>query len=246
VGVIVDEIDLTNSDKDSLYWEFEEEANRFAAELLMPQHWVKEVINDSDNPCEMLENVAETAEVSWTSAIIKLINTLDSGYIYVLLAEDGRVVSSGRSANTLAGRPQSGTRIDVKRMYPASDQRWEVQHRNELYVWWHFPPEVALPTATDSREWRQVLDDIVSDLAVGRAEAQQIKQTVNAIVAYANSHVAQMARRGNMLRTAEAVYAASMQRFDSRAQQEQVLQQLVNHPYFSTYVSKRAQDLVNR
>jgi hypothetical protein len=131
-------------------------------------------------------------------------------------------------------------------MYPASDQRWEMHHRDGLYVWWHFPNEVELPTAADSREWRQVLDDIVSDLGLGPVETQRIKQMVNGIVAYANSQLMQTAKRRNIARTAEAVYAASMQRFDSRAQQDPVLRRLVNHSYFPSYLSKRVKELVNR
>lgn len=49
VGSIVDELDRDTSSEEPRYWEMEAEANRFAAEVLMPTAWAKRVIGDPED-----------------------------------------------------------------------------------------------------------------------------------------------------------------------------------------------------
>jgi Zn-dependent peptidase ImmA (M78 family) len=71
IGAIVDVIDVPDDRGDSAYWELEGEANRFAAELLMPKQWVTGLIQSHKNPCKMLDAIAGSAEVSSDAALIK-------------------------------------------------------------------------------------------------------------------------------------------------------------------------------
>jgi Zn-dependent peptidase ImmA (M78 family) len=243
IGAIVDVIDVADDGGDSAYWELEGEANRFAAELLMPKQWVTGLIQSHKNPCKTLDAIAGSAEVSSDAALIKLTDTLSPGYIYALVNDNGIVVSSGRSSGTLANRLAPGTRVDTDTVFAASDQRWGAHHRDGMCLWWHFPSEMKLPRPSDAREWREILENILNQLDLDPADARRLRQTVNGIVAYANSVIAQKANLGN---TPEALYAASMQRFDSRAREDPQLCECVAHHDFPSYLVQRVKDLMNR
>jgi len=72
-----DKIDLSN------YYQMEREANIFAAELLMPQSWLKDLVDmkkDLDIK-ELLDIISEQAQVSFSAALYNLINVIPIGYI---------------------------------------------------------------------------------------------------------------------------------------------------------------------
>ncbi len=107
--------------------------------------------------------------------------------------------------------------------------------RNE-YIWWKFPTWVDLPKSRDSREWREILDQIVGEIGVPANEAQKFKASVNGVIAFANSRI-----KGTP-RTREAIYSACLQRFHSKTD----LQEFVEHPSFTDFLVKRIWDLVTR
>ena len=163
---------------------------------------------------------------------------MPKGYVYAILNAEGLVTYSGRSPDTLANVPQQGAAINRKRIYPMSDERWELRQGDELYVWWHLPEEVALPNGTDERGWRAILDEIVRDLNIPISERDGFRQSVNGIFAYANGR--------SDTRTAEAIYSAAMQRFHSNAQDNIRLRLFVNHAQFTLYLRKRSEDVLNK
>jgi Zn-dependent peptidase ImmA (M78 family) len=245
IGTIADEIDLADDGLDGSYWNLEGEANRFAAELLMPDGWVRAEISSRTNPCEIVDAVAESADVSADAALIRINGLLSAGYIYALINSDGVVVSSGRSNGTLANRPIWGRRLDDTTAFPSSDAQWRVRFRDGTCIWWHFPQIVNLHTFHDAREWRQIMNDILDALGIDPATAKTLKQTISGIIGYTNGVVRQTTARDST-KFHEAVYAASMQRFDSRASEDPFLNEIVTHPDFPFYLTKRVLDLSNK
>jgi hypothetical protein len=63
-GTIVDEIDSPRSTERGRYREMETEANRFAAELLMPSAWVIGLAERSDHAAGLMHTVRQVADVS--------------------------------------------------------------------------------------------------------------------------------------------------------------------------------------
>jgi IrrE N-terminal-like domain len=231
----LDEIDLSRNDNDLSYWELENEANRFAAELLMPQDWVRKSVDRFENPCELVAYVTETSNVSMEAAVIRLQNVLEPGYIFASIDDDGFVVSSGRSNGTLATPPNRGNSLDTNAAFPACDTRWEARVRDRLWLWWHFASEVKLPVPLDERDWREILDGILSDVNDDSENSIKLRQTINGIVGYVNGAV----RRDQHRSTPEVLYAASMQRFDSRALTDPALRECVTHRDFPFYLVRR-------
>ncbi len=242
IGTILDEIDLSDDGKDLSYWELESEANRFAGELLMPRSWVEDQILTLQNPCDVVECVTEVANVSVDAAIIRVKHALDPGYIYALVNDEGLVLSSGRSAGTLATAPEKGLYLDKDAVFPASELRWELRKGGRVWLWWRFANEAKLPMLSDERDWREILEGILHDLDLDLTTSIKMKQTINGIVGYINSLVGRDPHRS----TPEALYAASMQRFNSRALDNKTIRECIAHQDFPIYLAKRARSFGER
>jgi len=168
------------------------------------------------------------------------------GYLYALVNEEGLVVSSDRSQGTLVSRLERGSFVDPEASFPASDAQWSKGFRGGLLIWWRFPREQKLPELTDAREWREILDKILEDLDIEGSNSDTIKQTINGIVAYANSMIPNDLRQRHLPKTPEAIYSAAMQRFESRMRDNAMLQGAVNHPELSAYLRQRVMDFISR
>src|SRR5262249_217745 len=154
--------DLTNNS--SPYWQLEGEANRFAAELLMPAAWLSKIIERHENPCEILTLIREDADVSFEPALIRLLDPLTPGYLYAVVNEECLVASSDRSQGTVVSRLERGSFVDLGAQFPTSDALWSMPFRGGLLIWWHFPREHQLPQIpNESREWREILNVILED-----------------------------------------------------------------------------------
>lgn len=76
----------TDADRDpdlSKFYQIEREANIFAAELLMPHYWLRDLVRikkDLDIK-ELIDIICEQAQVSFSAALYNLINILPSGYV---------------------------------------------------------------------------------------------------------------------------------------------------------------------
>lgn len=68
--------DLDSSINHSEYMKMEEEANAFAAELLMPEHWLIDMINTYSDYNELIKQVCDTAQVSFMAALYNIIPLL--------------------------------------------------------------------------------------------------------------------------------------------------------------------------
>jgi Zn-dependent peptidase ImmA (M78 family) len=238
-GTIIDNVGAPTSGRDSLYWELEGEANRFAAELLMPHGWLARVITTRQNPCEIVDLVARQANVSMDAAIIRTINALDPGYVYALVDGDGLVIASGRSAGTLASVPGKGTYLDGDTTFPTCASRWEAHWRDGAWLWWYFAKEAKLPALSETRDWRQTLDNILNDISLPPIDTVNTKQTINGIIAYVNGVIS----RGSHRPTPEILYAATIQRFYSRSLTDPILHECVTHRDFSLFLAKRVRAL---
>jgi hypothetical protein len=88
-------------------------------------------------------------------------------------------------------------------------------------------------------------EQILEDLDIEGQNSDTIRQTINGIVAYANSMISNDLRERNLPKTPEAIYSAAMQRLESRVRDNALLQGAVNHPEFSTFLSQRVMEFVS-
>jgi hypothetical protein len=104
------------------------------------------------------------------------------------------------------------------------------------FHWWNLPEEMELAT-TDPRDWREILDQISDDIGTPHEELYKAKQSINGVIANANSNAV---RSGKY--TVGTVISMSVQRFRDRPQYVN----LVQHPQFETLVFRRALELTSR
>ncbi len=234
IGSIVDETDLDENGID-YYWQIESEANRFASELLMPGAWMEDQLNAASDPLEALHNVVDGAVVSVQAATIKIMNMIPEGHILARLDNDGFLISSMRSPGTLANAPPIGTEINSDIIFPWAHQ-WRREFSGRRFVWWAFPDDVPVPMIQTTRKWREILNEIIIDLAP--PEIEKFKSTLNGMLAFSNGSV-----RGN--RTEGAILNACLQRLHSNATINPYIGEFLAHDLFDEFIVARIRDFLN-
>ncbi len=135
IGTIADET-YPASLKDFRYAELEQEANRFAAELLMPQEWVlSEYQNQAGRLAKLHAQIITQAGVSHLAAAIRMVQILPPNIIFVL-GKNGVVVDAGKTEGTRVVLPDLG--VDVTEVAYARTSRVEVLRYGAQSYYWHF------------------------------------------------------------------------------------------------------------
>lgn len=230
-GTIVDHLDPNHIEAKGEYWVHEDEANQFAAEILMPSGWLSRLLTSTQDLSECHVRLCHDCEVSAQAAAKRLSSQLPPNIIFVS-ERGGMVEFSGRTSGTLASAPIWGVPFEPSIFHYADLHQVSVFGHRRLH-WWTLPHEIKCST-TDLRPWREVLDAITADLDVPLEKRKRFKMSVNGVLSLANSTVK---REGT--HTAEAVVAACLQRFNGRDD----LFGIANHPNFMDFVIKRAEEL---
>ena len=224
IGDIVDEIADTYA-----YGSEEYEANRFAAELLMPNDWLEPLISNFTNPIKLLDEVSTTANVSKFATILRLMEAMPPGHVLAEVDSQKRVILSALSPDSFVKRPQQGEIIDPKRLYKLAINVWEDVLESHHFVWWQLPACVPLKNQTATGDWKELLEEIFKDLKVSDSEWKRLWQSFNGVVASANS-------RGI---TAEQRHARILLRLNERARDEIFYQNVITHAKFDDFLSLR-------
>jgi hypothetical protein len=231
-GSIVDHLDPDENSEIEGYWAMEQEANAFAAELLMPAEWVKELVSSTTNLAKVHRMVVTECDVSLQAAAIRVVNMLPKNVVYAV-ERHGVVEFSGRSDGTLANAMIYGSAFNAS-AYDYAEAHHSVEAAGRDVHWWVLPHRLAVSDA-DDRDWRTLLDDIVADLGMAEEDERTFKNSINGVIAYANS----VAKRSGDY-SVDTLIAGCIQRFRGREE----FDALAKHPSFHAFVSKKAQALV--
>ena len=232
LGTIIDDI-YSQGYKDYIYSELEHEANRFAAELLMPKQWLMAQIKKHKKSYALLhENIALKSGVSDYAAAIRLLEILPKNTIFIGV-ENGFVKHSGKTANTDASLQLSNENFRAD-YYPYYDSYSIYQTDSTSYHWWKISEEVEISTK-DDREWREILNGIVNDINPAEG-VEKFKKSINGIVAFANGKIK---RQGDY--SINKIVAACINRL-----RREGLDNFTNHPDFESFIKAKAIDLFNR
>jgi len=230
-GTIVDHLDPEHVEAKDEYWLFEEEANQFAAELLMPSNWLASLLASTRDLSRCHENLCRECDVSALAASRRLSSQLPPNVVFVC-EKGGEVEFSGRTPKTLANVPDWGSVFEPRVFHYATNHYVSAVGTRRLH-WWTLPDKVTA-VSTDPRPWREILDAMVADIGVPADDRKRFKMSVNGVLSGANS-----AMRQQGTHTTGAVTAACLQRFHDRND----LAGIANHPSFMDFVVKRATEL---
>lgn len=233
-GSVVDYLDPDDTNDIEDYWAIEQEANAFAAELLMPGDWMAELLASTKDLAKVHRRVAKECDVSLQAAAIRLINMLPKNVVYAV-KRDEMVEFSGRSDGTLANAMTYGSEFNAE-AYDYAESHHLIEGAGRELHWWTLPSRLAV-SEDDDRDWRTILDDIVDDLAMSEDDELTYKSSVNGVIAYANG----VAKKSSDY-SAATVMAACIQRFKDREEFEA----FTKHPAFNAFIAKKAQALVGQ
>ncbi|MBC8152254.1 MAG: ImmA/IrrE family metallo-endopeptidase [Bacteroidetes bacterium] len=230
-GIKIDKDENHIGSEDS-YFILEAEANRFAAELLMPSYFIRQIANQSSDLAHAHKKICQKLKVSHQAAAIQIGNTLPAGITYCAV-ENGRVIYTGQTRDTIE-KPLFKAQLFNESWYPQATKRsvWNIQ--NLSIYWWEMYPGLSANTDENIRDWRGLLNKIVLSLKPEQ-EQEKYKKSISAIIAHVNGKK----RLGDDY-TFESLLIACHQRFNT---DEHI--QLKNHPDFDSFLEIRLKELVD-
>ncbi|MEC1669737.1 ImmA/IrrE family metallo-endopeptidase [Bacillus mojavensis] len=123
------------------YHTMEAEANSFAAEILMPSEWLKDMVTKHEEKglVELLEIVSSEAQVSISAAFFSVINHLPNGYIFYIKSDEWYSGSLRRSQGTNIIIPKLDAEYDWRFMEKCAVDYGDYKLAPINIVWWKFP-----------------------------------------------------------------------------------------------------------
>jgi hypothetical protein len=217
---------------DELTREVEAQANRFAAELLMPADWVARLINQPGRTISELFEAVKTARVSYHAASIRLIQLLPTGFIFVETDSNGIVVRSSASSNTMIQLPQAGSTLQKAGIDLLADDSVSFKSGSSQLVWWRLSKRIARPKPTCSGESSsELIRRIAAEVCSDSKEAKKALMTVNGVIGAANGV--------NLRGEGMDLFTILKRRFLARGE----IAAIVSHRSFDEFLAKRAEEL---
>lgn len=228
IGTIADNISVVDQE-DYEYYFLEQEANQFAAEILMPSDWILNEYQSKEDLAALHNLIHKKCNVSYHAAAIRMIQLLPSNIIYIA-EESKNIAHSGKTQDTSAGLPDAGN-LYRKGMFPYTKTESTLAITGTNYHWIELSSTIAI-TSNDARTWREILNTIVDDI-MPHEDPKKYKMSINGIVAAANS-VAK--RRENY--SLESITSDCIYRFSNRPE----YQDFVGHQDFEKFIISRSKD----
>lgn len=229
-GTIFSNIDAKSADY--AYREMEAEANRFAAELLMPENWLQDLHAQTGSPAATAKIVRETCGTSMAAVIIATNNALPPGFIYIRAGGDGTVAFSTSSQGTIVAPFDKGENFRNSARFEECSNVSSFEFGGIEHHWLFFATEKMIDVVTDDRPWREILDEIITDVDPQNSQSN-IKASVNAMISICNVRSV----------TAEAFFAAVRQKLAGKGP---LYQSILAHPKFNAFLAKKIEEFMAR
>jgi hypothetical protein len=218
----------------------EPEANRFAAELLVPTAWLDWVMAElgTERAGPLMEAIRQ-AGVSAYVACLRLRARLPAGHAFVISRSD-RVLLSGRTQGRglyAVYPPEAGERFERERLDRFAHAVEDMEYGSTHVTWWTFRGEQFVEEhEADPRTSQQVLDELLERHIAKKATQAQVRQSLNGVIGAAHGE----AKREGAVRAAELFV-----RFRGRfaLHRRNVPDTMVHDDDFEVWLHKRAEEL---
>lgn len=229
-GTIVDDIEIPRTGEKSKYREMEAEANRFAAELLMPSTWVTALSERSEHAAALMHSVREIAQVSFPAAFLKAAKFGRPGFVGAEVRQ-GVVIRSLRTPETNSRPPELSTPIELIQM-PAAHAPQIVQGTDSQYYWWKIR-ETIDDSGNDLPSWRSILEDIL--IEIPPEFRPKTRSSVNAIIGLS---IGREPKGADVAR----IYKRGIEGAQNRESESTWVKYALSHSRFKDYVLARSRD----
>lgn len=214
---------------------YEPEANRFAAELLLPSAWLDELIlARGDETVKGLLKEALAAGVSTWVASLRLAERLPAGHVFAVVESGDRVVLSGQTRGTGIGPPQQGQVLERERLDTWASAVEEIHTASRTMIWWTFRGDSGGFTAATG-DSRSVLADLADKHGSVADPPESLVRRCGGILGFAYG----MAKKAEETNRA-ALYSCFKGRF---AKERGLPAGFLNDPEFDTWLRLRAVEL---
>jgi hypothetical protein len=229
-GSIVDELEAPRSSARDKYHEMEAEANRFAAELLMPSAWVVALAERADHLADLMHSIVQIADVSYPAAFLRASKYGKSGFLGAEV-RDEIIVRSTRTSGTSSLAPAIGSFVSDLDMPAAHDPKI-IQGSDTQYYFWKIRETLTDP-GHELPEWREILDSILIEIPT--EYRQSTRASINAVVGRAIGEEQKGA-------PVERIYKRGIEAVQNRSGQNPWMAEVINDERFANYVLARARE----
>lgn len=221
---------------DELIGTLEAEANRFAAELLVPRRWLLTRIDHTSNiSARDFADIAVEADVSPPVAILASAAALPPGSMLLLVGKDGLVQYSAVATETYVRCPQSGDNFDERNLTSGDTQTTKYKVGQSEIVLIRHPISVTCHVTGHYAKPSEILDAILARSAEPLDKRPRIKQRIFGIIGSANVI-------DKTLADEKALCSLLHQRFTGRP----FLTQLMADELWKEFVAMAARDLARK
>ena len=170
-------------------WEassYEPEANRFAAELLVPAAWLDQQIAErgDDSVADLVSGVLSAGVSTWVASF-RLAERLPSGHVFAVVDSTGTVLLSGQTKGTGIGPPAQGQPLERGRLDRFAEHVEEVGTASRTIIWWTYrgaSEEFDVPKGDSGA----VLQGLAQRYGSTEEPAKRIVQRCGGILGFAN------------------------------------------------------------
>lgn len=226
IGTIFSHTDENHSYANRLYRNCEVEANKFAAELLMPSQWVESLLS-TQHPADALETIRKIAGTSHIATFYKIGSKISTEYIGILTNSHEKVISAISNNPRLKMREKDKS-INEQAIFRNASEIRSSTHAQNKFFWLKYPKDVVVPTENDSRSWREILYPIIEELKLDK----KLGQSISGCISYLNKPGV---KRNEFFLKARQRIASSNNFFE-----------LSKHPDFELFLIKRIDELISR
>ena len=285
IGTIIDEIkdDSVGNNSDIKYWTLEREANRFAAELLMPKEWLFSTFQSNRSLQHLVNQVCITCGVSEQAADIRVkqlvpdleqlivpdslieilfrrnknlafvqdyiisecrVSSLLAAQRMALVLPPKIVFCAERNGSVIESRSTKGTNASIQwtgenfieNPYQYVENYFVLKAKDLNFHWWILMGEIIIDDISDSRTWRQVLDNIVEEIAPPEGRLKFIA-SINGKLSGAYGSM----KSRNIIKDLDWLTTEFIHRLDNKGYEA-----FVKHKDFKAFLKKRAKDFLNK
>jgi Zn-dependent peptidase ImmA (M78 family) len=229
-GTIVDDLDADDPSEHSDYFHMEGEANRFAAELLMPRAWAESICQRAEHLRDAMHAIAQGAEVSLFAAALRTTQVGPPGYI-VAGVTDEFVTWVGKTKGTRGRPPHHAQHVSTIDMVAYGDPEL-LSYGPTTYYWWKELEGVPAPPKP-LEPWREILSRVLT--VVPSSERKKTQMQLNAIIGYAIGKLP----KGTPV---DQLYMRALEGLQNRSDYNPYVVAARHHPDFHDYVLARVHE----
>lgn len=230
IGTIVSDINNYSPRDHFLYREKEAEANRFAAELLMPTNWVNEILSYESSFQEKVEQILEQSKASLEAILIKVMNLCQDNR-YLLILEDKYCIRQYVAQVSKYFQFEEAI-FDLDKVFSAFNAEYFCIGGREIVTFQIGKVDTQQFDLDDHRTWREILLTMIDETKKDGDDLKKIQLSANSV---SGTHF-----NKNKHKEFKEICASIRLAYADRP----LLENLVNHSLFPIYIKKRVSDLL--